>query len=258
MSVKSLVCIAVLLTSALGLAGPAAGQTSDDAVGAMSCVFDDVTGQTATGQNGVNSVFNDLWDGGAWDPAPLQLMDSDPGDFDLGGTAICAGVDLADEAGQATTPEPFGPTAVEIEGTGIYRNLVCGTGTVSGSAVIVEVPSSVPDIQINASFGVTFVGGHGQLSITLGPPSWIGNDNVDNGNGLGAMSIVPNSTFESSGNLPTGVPCVGGTSEPPGPGAIGTDDDESNLTRFGIKGGFETSFGGEGTNSANAGDDSDM
>lgn len=229
------------------------GDRDDDTMGAASCVLspNQVSGQAADDEDGVNAFQNDAGSGDSWDP--LEFFDTDPGHFTFGGQAECAGLDLADEDDQTGDgdgsgakdnggplgPEPVGPVLVDIQASGDYDNWFCGTGTANGTALVTEAEGTT-DIQIHTHFGITFVGGTGALSIvvqsdetgtepyegqwdsTPGTQSWVGQNNIDGGNGAGVINISV-----------TGDPDDG-------------DCDASNVTHFNVNGAFATSLSGEG------------
>jgi hypothetical protein len=94
---------------------------------------------------------------------------SNTGTFGFAGSATCV-----DSGGNVYT----GSITVD-DGTGTYSNIVCGTGTASGTALL---DTNGPDI--TASFRITFAGGTGVIEITT------------NGTAAGAVNIRPSENNE--------------------------------------------------------------
>lgn len=162
MSLKRLVSFMALVALSVMAIGAPVAQAShdDDTMATAECVLDanGVAG-TAVGGNGVNSVFQDTTWGGAWDA--LEQMDTDPGRFNFSGTAQCEGTDRASEAGNPG-PESIPLGQYNIIASGDFDNLICGTGTANGDAVIRgPVGTSPPTVQIFTEFGINFIGGVG-------------------------------------------------------------------------------------------------
>lgn len=107
------------------------------------------------GENGVNSPS---YDGLA------DLFDTDPGHFNFDGTAACVGLDIGHEAeGNATLPDTdVVATLVNIYACGDYDNLIGGSGTANGDAVL-----TADGIEIHTEFGITFLAGVGYLSYVV-------------------------------------------------------------------------------------------
>ena len=199
MSRKRLISItAMAAVSVLALSVPIAQASHvDDTMAQADCVLEPggVSGQAETGgEDGVNSVMTDMNNGGGL--PPLELFDTDPGHFNFSGNAICTGVDNAAEDNNQTGPEVFphptedengqprvGPVISKIIASGDYDNLVCGTGTANGDAVL-RAPDgpdadTLDDVQIYAEFGIMFVAGTGELKFVIDADE----TEIDNGGG---------------------------------------------------------------------------
>lgn len=196
----SLLCTtSVLVGAALGSA-PA--YANDDTMAVAACVLEpaSVAGVTAPG---VASGLTDLAGINGWDP--LNLLDTDNGTFRFSGTAVCGGADVAgDDAtsgpGSTGLPDIVAGTykidagAAIVGGFSEYSNLICGTGTANGDAVLTNL--NAPAANIKAKFGITFAGGVGKLSMVIQPGGFatgqLGSVNaVDGGEGTGVIDIAP-------------------------------------------------------------------
>lgn len=282
---------------ALGLLGafaavPAAQAHPDDAMGAAACVLapGSVAGTTTVGgEDGVNNiVFDDLGIGGGWDPV-TNLLDTDPGRFTFSGSAVCAGLDAASEDG--TGPEVVGPTVAPgppptatatIKAAGDFDNLICGTGTANGDAII-EAPvpadpgTANPGTLLFTEFGIKFVAGVGQLSFVVDA------DETAPAGGTVATGQRPTEPDRKEANMPMGgypaspahshvgdnqidggegqgVITITPNELKPPPGSAGNCL-TTNVTEFIVNGAFYAFLSGEGATESGAGgagaDDSD-
>lgn len=256
MSLERLISMtAACLLGAFALSGgQAAAQQPDDTSGSLTCL---ITASVVAGHSpsNVNSLATDTGQGQSYDPA--QLFDTDPGAFTLSGTGNCLGIDMASEwidKGGGTGPE-FIDQQVSITAKGIYDNLICGTVDAKGTAVITD--SSGPldltdhDIELHTQLAIKFVAGVGTMSIVVqgapsesgqGTHSYIGGNQIDQGQGMGALNIIP------TGSTGAGEPCVGT------PGVQKSGD----VTTVVFTGGFQTSLAGEGQTVISPSSDSDQ
>jgi hypothetical protein len=200
---KRLIPLAVMAAVA---AIPASAQAG--VMGPVACVL------TPMGVNG-SSNFQ-----GIQTDYPNGLLDTDTGapfgppHFTFSGTATCAGVNVA---GPAVIP----PGTYNISASGEFADLVCETGTASGTANI-NNGTGVNSVNINTTFDLVFVGGVGELSIAVtgGTVGAANGGTVNSGSGVGVVDILPNATD------PFGSDCIG------------------NVRNFFVNGGFAAVLGG--------------
>jgi hypothetical protein len=205
--------MALALLSVLAVGAPVAQATHrDDTMADAECELTPggVAGSAAlAGENGVNHVGSALDVTGDWGngfsydlTAGVQsmLMDTDPGHFNFSGTAICKGRDVAAEgpapAGPPNAPAPqiIPPGTYTITASGDFDNLICGTGTANGDAVIVgPVGTSPPTVQIFTEFAIKFNGGVGAGGLL--PPY--------KGKLVFVVDADPTSTTATGGQIPT-------------------------------------------------------
>lgn len=255
MSLERLISMtAACALAALAFSGsPAAAQQPDDTWGKAACM---ILPNSALGIGGaVNSISTDAGQGQSYDP--LQLMDTDPSTFTFAGLGYCEGEDVASEwvgKGGGTGPEIFAQQ-VRILAKGIYDNLICGTGSATGTVVVTDDPGPADvtdaDIEIHSQFALDLVAGRGRLSLVVqgapaltgqGSHSHIGESEVDQGTGGGVIEMRP------IDGAPGGEPCVGT------PGVQKSGDAHFWL----VEGAFETTLAGEGATAIDPTSDSDM
>lgn len=158
---------------------------ADDTAAALACALvpGAVVGTTTSGP-GVQGVLLDGAGGTGWDP--LRLLDIDRGGFTFTGEAVCTDMDVAGAA-----PDAMTPSVTTITATGQYNNLICSTGTATGSARLNGM-----FFTLSAAISIHFVGGMGTLAVddVIGTVrgSVNGTDNtVSQGNGYGVIDIIP-------------------------------------------------------------------
>jgi hypothetical protein len=201
MSRKRLIFLALGALSALAVAAPAA---QADTMGVAACVL---TPGQVTGTAGVDNIVGDVGD-------PGGPLDTDDGTFDFDGNATCAGADAAG-------PAVVAPGTYTIAADGTYQNLLCGTGTANGTALLSGTGGNTTAIE--STFGLTFAAGTGKLSIVVtGGVVQVGasTETVQGGEGTGAINIVPN------------------------PQAAGGNCVTTDVTSFFVNGAFEASLSG--------------
>jgi hypothetical protein len=184
-------CLIPLAVMAAVAAIPASAQA--DVHGPAACVL---TPMGVAGTSSVLSVQTDLADG--------VLLDTDTGTgasphFTFSGTATCAGVNVSATPIPAVIP----PGTYNISASGEFANLVCGTGTATGTATLSGgvAPNAVA---ISTTFGLVFVGGVGELSIAVtGGSINSGTDPINSGSGIGVVDIIPNATDPFGSNCIT-------------------------------------------------------
>jgi hypothetical protein len=196
---KCLIPLAVLAAVA---AIPASAQA--DVMAPAACVL---TPMGVAGTSNLEGIQTDY---------PNGLLDTDTGTgasphFTFSGTATCAGVNVVG-------PQVIPPGTYSISASGEFANLVCGTGTATGTAYIINGAGGV---NINTTFGLALVGGVGELSIAVtGGSLNSGANPVNSGSGVGVVDIIPNATD------PFGSDCIG------------------NVHNFFVNGGFAAVLGG--------------
>jgi hypothetical protein len=220
--------MALTMLSVIAVGAPAAQANHRDDTMATDahCALtpNQVAGSAAlAGENGVNSVLQDTNNGFAWDFPTPQLMDTDPGHFNFRGTATCTGLDEAAEGpAPAGPPNAAGPQALppgdyQIIASGDFDNLICGTGTANGDAVIkgplpfIDNGANPPAVQIFTEFAIEFVGGAGG-----GPhPKFKGKlvfgvdaDETGVNNGGGQLDTAPDGAETWAGSDMSGLPGV--------------------------------------------------
>src|SRR5688572_6115405 len=126
MSRKRLIPMALGVLSALALMAPAA--QADDTFAVAACVL--VPG-SVDGNTTVPSVQSDALDGGSWEPP--GLLGPETGSFTFSGPAACGGADVAGNAG--STPDAI-VGVYDIDASGSFVNLLCGTGSANGDATL--------------------------------------------------------------------------------------------------------------------------
>lgn len=270
MSRMRLISVAALASlSALAVGAPVASAShEDDSLGVAVCVFNGVSGQVVGGEDGVNSVSKDVFAGNSWDP--LSLLDTDPGRFTFSGAATCTGIDAASEAGNQARPEPAdggavpGVVPVTISAAGDYDNLICGTGTANGDAVVTSTGDNGAAIQVFTEFGIVFGVGNGVLDgvVDADPDETVpapgGQIQTD------PDRAEPHLVYPAGhSHIRTKDPITGQTTEnqvdggmvngyvhiQPKTGDCGT----SSVTQFDVAGAFEAVLSGEGSDVSTAG-----
>jgi hypothetical protein len=205
MSRTRLIFVALGALSVFAVAAPAA--QAQGTMAELGCVIP--PGQVVHTSPPVNNIVNDVLNGGG----PL---DTGQGGFTFNGSAFCAGADVA---GPGLIPAG----EYNLDATGTYQNLLCGTGTASGTAVLDGTFGNTTLIDL--TFGVTFAAGTGKLAIAVtGGVVQVGanTETVQGGEGDGVISIIPNPLLTGGGG-----------------NCITTDVNE-----FFINGGFETTLTG--------------
>lgn len=259
--------MALVALSVLAVGAPVAQAShADDTMADAECVLNanQVAGSAAAvGENGVNHVGNpmnlmgDFGNGQSYDVA--ELFDTDPGHFDFSGTAICEGRDVAAEGPapdgppNALGPQIIPPGTYNIEAAGDFDNLICGTGTANGDAVI-----RGPGVQIYTEFAIKFNGGVGGGTT----PPFTGKlvfvvdaDNTGVDNGGGQLDTAPSEdqginyvghSFATVDGNENQIDGGGGTGDVTITPSVGNCVNQ-NVTQFFVNGKFEGFLSGEGS-----------
>ena len=122
----------------------------------VACTFDGVTGQLNPGIPGI-----------AQDLSP----DSETGTFNYSGGVTCTGNDNGTPRAESGS----------ITASGSYDNMLCGTGTASGSSTV-----TLPSGTVTANFTISFRGGNGTIDITRAV-----RNNGETGTGAGDAQLRP-------------------------------------------------------------------
>jgi hypothetical protein len=236
-------------------------------------------GVAGIAEPGVEAVSNDFGAGPGWDDFdPLEapsLLHTDNLSFAFLANVVRAAADLASDDNDEASSKGGGndgPTLAagvySITGGGYVSNLMCGTGTANGTAVLRGTAPGDTTV-INSTFGLTFAASVGQLSLVITPgghvrPALRGpmpdnnggtpthDDAVDGGQGWGVSHIAPSvgncdnanvrtftvdGAFEatlSDGSETTPVPAPAGATRDLRPSRGGRSSIERSESRWGI------------------------
>jgi hypothetical protein len=161
---------------------PACVSAGNGAFGPVACVLDPLG---VAGTAGVDAILSGS------DAIPW-VNSTDTGGFSFNGNATCGGVDAVNltpilpNAPAVSVGVPPLQGTWHIAASGNYANIVCGTGTATGTATITKGGDSV-----STTFGLTFVGGVGELSIAV-TGGTINTHPINSGSGVGVIDILPN------------------------------------------------------------------